>query len=365
MAYTIRVMRFSFDRFFPTPTILTLPAVGIDISDKSIKYTELVQTTAGFRLNSHGSVTIPQGVVVSGKIADRQKLKDIFTNIQRDARIGYAHVALPEEQVYLFSIKIPRVLPEEVRGAIELQLEEHVPIPAHEAVFDYSLIAEDKENYTFQVSAVSRELIESYLDIFRSANIELLSFELESQATVRAVVPQQDTTAMIVDFGETRTGISIASNKIVQFATTVDIGGEDLTALIAKTFHVSVDDAEKMKRQYGLEHSTEYPELYSTLLGSLAALRDEINKHFIYWHTHKDDTGHSRLPVQQVILCGGNANIKGLKEYLEVALHTSVLPASPWTIIADTNKYVPTMTAEESTGFATALGLALGNFEYD
>jgi Tfp pilus assembly PilM family ATPase len=44
---------------------------------------------------------------------------------------------LPEEKAYLFTTSIPKVAQKDIRSAIEFKMEENVPIPASDLVFDF------------------------------------------------------------------------------------------------------------------------------------------------------------------------------------------------------------------------------------
>jgi len=342
------------------------PSFGLDISDESLKFVELVPTKDGIRMGRYGERKIPTGIIESGKIKNTEKLKEVLSALRKEEGVRFVRVSLPEEQIYLFSLHLEKSGLKNVREGIELSLEEHIPIPAPEAIFDYEVLSETPQSLEIQVAAIPQNVIENYLAVFRSSFISVQSFELEGQAIARAVVEKDDPeTYMIVDFGQTRTGLSIVSNGIVVFTSTLDIGGVSLNSMIQKNFNVSSEEAEKMKRQYGLQRNVENREIFSVLLNSVSILRDELVKHFLYWHTHKDDEGKDRPPIKKIILCGGDSNLIGLPEYLSVSMKSRVEMADVWSNILDTKESVPEINFNKSMTFAAALGLALGDFDYD
>ncbi len=354
-----------FNILFPTPKFLTVPSFGLDISDESIKYTELISSSKGLKLGRYGECQIPLGVIESGKITNLPKMEEILTSLRKEKKIKSVRVSLPEEQVYLFEFRLEKSGLENIRESIELSLEEHIPIPAQDAIFDYEILSEDERSFNIQVSAIPKNIIDEYLSIFKNSGIGVRSFELEAQAISRAVVGKNDEdTYMIVDFGKKRTGIFIVSRGIVMFTSTLDVGGSSLTSMIQKSFKISFEEAEKMKKKYGLERNSGNEELFSVLLNSISILRDEIVKHFIYWHTHKDGDKDRPL-IKKIILCGGDANLIGLAEYFSVSTKNTIEMANVWVNIMNTEKYIPEINFEQSLTYAAALGLALGNFEND
>ena len=354
----------AYNKFFPTPEFLSKPCFGLDISDESIKYIELIETRNGMQIGKYGSVPVPSGVIDSGKITDQNRLKDILLSLKNKQIIKSGRVSLPEEQIYLFKVKVPKEGRDNIRDMIELSFEQYVPIPPSEVVFDYELYSEDQDVFEVEVTAIPKIIIEKYLAIFEDCDVEVPSFELEAQALSRSVIKDGDMdTYMIVDFGNHRTGISVVSRGMVVFTSTVDVGGAMLTNLIQKNFNIPFEEAEKMKLKYGLTRNAENHDVFSVLLNGVSILRDEISKHFLYWHTHKDENGKDHPPIKTIILCGGDSNLIGFTEYLSIGMRQNVELANVWQNVSFAKNYVPNISFENSLSFGTAIGLALGDFE--
>ena len=353
-----------FQRLYPPPKYLVASSFGLDISDESLKYVELISTKHGIRVGRYGERAIPPGVIESGKITNSKKMEEILATLRKKEGIQSVHVSLPEEQVYLFQLRLEKSGLKNVREGIELALEDHVPITAQDAIFDYELVDENPQNMEVQVATIPRNIIENYLLIFEHSEIHVQSFEIEAQSISRAVIKKGDVdTYMIVDFGKKRTGIFIISRGIVMFTFTLDLGGMMLAEMIAKNFKISFEEADKMKQEYGLERNAENKEVFAVLLNSVSVLRDEIAKHFLYWHTHKDEEGKNNLPIKQIILCGGDANLIGLADYISVSMKSKVEMANVWIIIVHTPNYIPEISFKEGLAFSTALGLALRDYD--
>jgi len=354
-----------FNIFFPIPKFLTVQSFGLDISDESIKFVQLISKKNVLKLGKYGERKIPAGIIESGRIKDLKRLEEILSSIKKEEKIKSVRVSLPEEQMYLFEVRIEKAGLENIRDSIGLSLEEYIPIPAQDTIFDYEILKEDEKGFNVQVSAISQNVIEGYLSVLKNSSIDVESFELEAQAISRAVIKKGDLdTYMIVDFGEKRTGIFIASRGVVMFTSTLDVGGSLLTGMIQKNFKISFEEAEKIKRKYGLERNTENKEMFSVLLNSISILRDEVVKHFVYWQTHKED-GKDRPPIKKIIFCGGDSNLIGLSEYFSVSTKNTIEMANVWVNIVKDGGYVPEIKFEQSLTYAAAIGLALGNFEND
>ena len=198
-------------------------------------------------------------------------MEEILLKLRKEEGVKSVRVSLPEEQVYLFQLRLDKEGLKNVREGIELALEEHIPLPAQDAIFDYELVEENAQNMEVQVATIPRDVIEKYLLIFKHSQIEVKSFELEAQAICRAVVKKGDPgTYMVVDFGKKRTGIFIVSHGIVMFTSTLDLGGIMLNEMIQKSFNISPEEAEKIKWQYGLQRNTVNKEIFAVLLNSVS-----------------------------------------------------------------------------------------------
>lgn len=351
-------------RFFPTPKIFSTPSFGLDISDESLKFVELTMQKDGLRIKRFGEKSIPQKIIESGKIKDSKKMEEILSTLRKEEGVKSVRVSLPEEQVYLFRVTLDKKGLKNIKESIELVLEEHIPITAEDAVFDFDLIKEDENTAEVEVAVIQKNVIENYLSIFKNSGIEVQAFELEAQAISRAVIKKGDTdTYMIVDFGKKRTGISIVSRGIVMFASTLELGGSMLTEMIERNFGVSFEEAEKMKQEYGLSRNTANKEIFAVLLNSVSVLRDEIVKHFLYWHTHRDEKGKNGEPIKKIIFCGGDSNLIGLADYISASIKTPVETANVWINMINIERNIPEMNFRQALAFPTAIGLALGNFD--
>lgn len=348
--------------FFPTPKILKMPAVGLDISDQSIHYAELLQKEGGHVLGRYGEKKIHSGIMESGKIKDPDGLKKILSDLHTNTGLSFVNVSLPEEQAYLVRMTLPKVKRSELRDSVEVHLEEFIPLKAEEAVFDYEVIYENEHEYDLEVSAIPKLVAESYYHLFDGTGLIPLVFEIEAQAIARAVLPHKDKgTHMVIDFGETRTGLSVVSDGAVMFTSTLDVGGRTLDEAIIKNFKVSPEEAEKMKKEYGLSKDSGDKEFFFTIMHTISILKDEINKHFIYWHTHTEIGEKPRKKIENIILCGGDSNLLGFSDYLSSNLKVPVSVANVWSNVNHLENYVPEISLKNSLRYATAIGLSLGS----
>lgn len=346
--------------FFPVPAFLRMPAVGFDISDHAIRVVEALPTPQGLRVGRFSSTILMKGIVENGIIMDMDAAVSEVRKIASAERLHFIHASLPAEQSYFFryTLQSSDDSPEAIRSEIEFRLEEFIPIAPAEAVFDYTVLDTGKDGAReVSVATLPKKVVSSYAELFERAGLRPLSFEVESEAIGRAVLkPGDNGPVMVVDFGELKTSISIMSKGAVLFSTILDFGSSHLTNALQKTFSVSAQEAEKMKREHGFSAAEPNDKVTEALLSPISALRDEIRRHIEFWNTHGEGGG---APVHAVLLCGGGSNLRGLVGHLETLLKVPVAPANVWVNWFSFDQYIPAIPFDESLSYVTAIGLAM------
>jgi type IV pilus assembly protein PilM len=346
------------------PKFLSLPAVGFDISTDALRYMELDMNNDGIlEVKRYATKNFPLGIISEGHVREKKKLQGAITALATEHKLSFANISLPEEQAYLANIRIPRVALSEVRNAIELQLEEHVPIAGADAIFDFVVVGEPhrrQDDMDVVVSVLPRSVVEEYLDIFSGTGIIPKAFEFESQAMARAIVPKDDNgTFLVVDIGKMETDIFVAANGVVQFSATLDIGGHYMTSAIEKALKVTYEEAEVLKVTHGLVGGEKALPMHMAMLPVVSDLRTRLIRHYSYWQSHHGDKVGGN--IECVFVTGGGANLRGITEYLGLELNVKVVIANPWANVCSFETYVPPLTMRESHGYSAAIGLALRN----
>ncbi len=357
--------------FFSPPEYLRMPAVGIDISDKSLKYAELSRKNGKFFLSRFGTKIITEGIIESGQIKKKEKFLEFLKSVNEELKIKFINVSLPEEKAFISRIKIPAVKKEEIRGTVEFQLEEYIPLSPSDVIFDFEIINKEekneKEKYIYvNVIAFPKLLIEDLKNILIEANFIPLVFEIEAHAFARAIVPREEKGMyFLVDFGKTRTGFIIVSGNKVQFTSTIKIGGDDINTAIAKNLGISIFEAEEIKKNYGFIKNKKNEKIFNSILPLMAAIKEDIKRHIIYWNSHLDlKNGDRENEIKKILFCGGDSNLIGLPDYFSYELKIPAELGNPWINIISFEEYIPEIEFRESLIYAGAMGLALRSFNF-
>lgn len=353
-------------RSFPTPTIMLPVAAGIDISDASVKWLVLDRSASEFRIKTFGEIAIPPGVVERGVVRDVEGLSQALRHVKENlGGVTCAHAALPEESAYVFGMRVPPQTPrDQVLRMIEFEFEGRVPIPPSAAVYDFNPIPSPKLEDQGEIAVVvfPRDIAEAYVASFEHAGLSLLSLEVEASSIARAIsegTPDEPIT-LLVDFGRARTGFAVLKKGHPIFTSTVEVGGDQITHALMDMLSFSAEDAEAYKNNQGLIPADGKTQQATELITkSATALADEIARHYHYWDTRRNERGERVTPVGKVVIVGGNANIRGLPEFIAGRVQAPTSRGDVWRRIVSFDSYIPPINRASSFQYATAVGLAL------
>lgn len=345
---------------FAPPRYLAPPLSGIDISTSGVKVVRLAESAEGLVLAQHAQVRLPLGVFTDGEIIDRAAITGALVAATAAAGISAANVSLSESKAYLFEAAAPGALKQEWRVAIEQRLDELVPLPPPETIFDVVGVGRTEKGDESVVGVgFARRMVDDTLSMFDQAGIPVRALEEETFAMARALLPAGDaSTTLIIDVGKTTTKMAIVTNRIPRFATTFGIGGHALTLAVQKHFGVAEAEARKVKSERGIVSAPGNEDYLAAMLSTVSAIRDEISRRLANWQEKAAAKG-AHAPVSHAVLAGGNASLRGLPEYLEGALGIPVAAGDVFTNLASRDAWIPALDYTESLAFATAIGLAL------
>jgi len=352
---------------------LKTEAFGLDISDFSLKIIKLKKKRDYLALASFGEETIPPGIILEGEIKDEESLAKIIKKGFLEAKgeklkTKYVITSLPEEKTFLQVIQVPKMTEEELKKAVRFEAENYIPLPAAEAYLDFQVVqpfSDHLDHIDILLVALPKKIVDPYVSSIKKAGLIPVALEIESQAIARAVIKKGVSSfpLLLIDLGATRTSFIIFSGYSLRFTSSIPVSSQKFTEAIAKNLQVSLEEAEKLKVEYGLERDKKKGEIvFEALIPALTDLIEQLKIHLRYYQTH---SFHEHLPpdghgVEKIFLFGGGANLKGLKDFIGRELMIPVEIGNPWVnILAEKPQEVPRLPYERSLGYTTALGLAL------
>jgi type IV pilus assembly protein PilM len=179
------------------------------------------------------------------------------------------------------------------------------------------------------------------------------AFAIENMHAINYPVSQEETTAL-VNIGASVMNINIVRGGTSLFTRDIPIGGNRYTEAIQREMGMSYEEAEETKK--GVRSSGSNQAAVATVVDSVnAEVASEIARTIDYFKSTMSD-----VDVQQVLLCGGGAQVKGLVTQLSDRMQAMVEIVNPFGEIDTSGSgFDQTTLAELAPLAAVGVGLAL------
>jgi type IV pilus assembly protein PilM len=337
------------------------PLFGFDLGHGSIKIAQLEYLDKNPRLQGYGSVlfdskALNEGEIVNFDIVSKAAHELINEHLEGSINTRSIAASLPVLHSFSRIINIPLMEDKDVFEAVHTEASQYIPIPITDLYLDYQLVEKKADSQDFLVAAAPKKVVDSYIKLFESLDLELICLEPSILSVARTVrhAESSDVPTLIIDCGSLTTDLIILSNSAVRVTGTIKFGGETLTESIAKELNLSYEEASHIKNLHGLEPGDKQSQILSAINGNLNFLSGEIKKIIRYFEERNKD---QNAKVEQIIILGGGANLPGFSTYLTSELRIAARLASVWQHIDMDHLKKP--TKEEASMYATAVGLAL------
>ena len=317
-----------FDKYF-NPRI---PFVAIDLSDRSIKAARVRQKGKKKELIGVGKAVLPEGLMLDGRVQDStglaEKLREFFKSGEgKKLEAVGAAMTLPEEHCFGKISHVPNLSEKELEQAVQWEAESVIPLPPNEAIVSWELLGPSivPGRLDVLIAGVPRDLAASYADLLRSIPLIPVAFEPESFSIARALINAGDGDAplLICDLGNEHTGVIITAGGHVRVTANIAIAAKMFTKRIAAARKIKSEEAEDIKRKYGIVAEGEGLANRKVLEPVIDDLIRQIRDFFRYFESHGAG-GVTGKKITKVLLAGGDAMLKGLPEYMAQGLQVPV-----------------------------------------
>ena len=239
------------------------------------------------------------------------------------------HVVLgiPAGRTFTRTFTVPADSEKNLKDAVELEVEQYIPIPMAALYVDYEIIERTKEQLMVLMCAVPRTVVDSCIKIAEDAGLTVCMVESSVSAVARLLESTEEghLPTVIVDIGPASTDIAILDRSI-RITGSLNVGGNTFTLDIAKKLKVPLENAHQLKILNGLSAGARQQKIAAALTPSLERIVGETRKVMRYYDERIAD--HSKL--EQVLVVGGGANVPGIGEYFTNELVMPARVASPW-----------------------------------
>jgi len=345
------------------------PLIGLDITTSSIKLIELTKSGDGYRVESYAAEPSPANSINEKAIVDAQAVGDAVRRAVKraGARSKEVAVAISGDAAITKVIQMPKSLsPTDLEGQVELQADQYIPFPMEEVSFDFEVIGDsdrDPDMVDVLLVATRTENVEQRQVAVEAAGLTAKVVDVEAFAVENACqllthqMPDagSDKFVAIVDFGASTTTFSVLKDLKVIYTRDFAFGGQQLTEEIMRTYGLSMEDAGRAKKEGGLP-SNYQPEVLDAFIDDMSQQVSRSLQFFLA-------SGSGREQPDQILVCGGCANIPGVADVIgsRVGIQTQI--GDPLGQMKVSSRAKSQGVDRDATALLTACGLALRSFD--
>lgn len=308
------------------------PIIGLDISLTGIKIMSIDANK--WRVLGYGSLDLdPAAVQKSLDSPDDDYLATNITMLIKEHIVGdlgsdHVVIGIPTGRTYSRIFTLPAKEISHLKNAIEVEVEQYIPLPLASLYVDYDIIERTKEQITIVMTAVPRNLVDACVKAAETAGLTPVMVLPSIDAVARVLESTEDATlsTLIIDIGPATTDIAVLENRAIRVTGSVGLGGNTFTLDIANKLQVSLENAHQLKVLSGLSLTPRQAKITRALEPSLERIVAESKKVIRYYNERLNE----QKKIEQVLIVGGGSNVPGIGEYFTNALVMPARVASPW-----------------------------------
>lgn len=309
-------------------------------------------------LDRYGSVPFSGTLALSDSKNDRAQVAQVVANLVKQIGITTPNVAvnLPSSHVFTTVVEVDKMAPDELGKSIRYQAESFIPTPLAKSKIDWTVIGDSPKapnKSEVLLSSVPNEFVEGRLDMLESVGLNVIAFEPDSMALVRAVVGRDVTTPqMVLDIGSASTDLVITMAGAPHLTRSIPIGWRAFVTAAMQVLNISAEQAQQFVLKFGVSKDKLEGQVYRAIIPTVDNLMNEIDKSIKFLQERYPNT-----KLERIIVTGHASTLPELPLYIANKFGVNVEIGNAWlNVSSPPDKQNELMAASNS--FAVAAGLA-------
>jgi type IV pilus assembly protein PilM len=273
-------------------------------------------------------------------------------------------VGVGNSRVLVRELSVPRMPMNRIRETLPFQVQDVLPVPVNEALLDFYPVAEAEEDgkpviHGLLVAAVKDSVL-STVEAVEAARLEPVDVDLIPFALHRAIMVGQAAqgSVALVHIGAETSIVLIAVDGVPTFVRIIQNGSDDINRALTARLGREPNQAEHIKRRFGLATQGAGPELrpafeviYEATGDLVVAIRNTLS---FYLSSKQGAT------VERVLLSGGGSELNGFATALADATRIPVRAPQQLERLAIARSVNQDQLSLGIAGLPVAAGLTLG-----
>jgi type IV pilus assembly protein PilM len=255
-------------------------------------------------------------------------------------------------------ISMPKMTDEELTSAVRFETEKFIPFDINDCILDFQILnkeAKDKGSVDILLAAAKKEHVWQKIKTVQDAGFAVKTVDVDILAMANAFLknfPSLDKTKnfALVNIGASSTELSILLGDRPVFVREVMMGGNELSAAIAKKTGLSPEQSEELL----LSPKERLAEVVGCAKAAITNLIDEVRLSFGY---HENQSGRA---VDEIYISGGGSRMAGLEDGFHEAFGSKPRYWDPFQVLDKSSPHINAEVLEKTKhSFCVAVGLAL------
>jgi type IV pilus assembly protein PilM len=276
------------------------------------------------------------------------------------------NLCLTSQEVFSRVVKLPGSTAEDVKSIIGFEAQQNVPFPIDEVVWDYQIMGESRNaNWDVALVAMKADRLGEVVESVRTGGLDANNVDVAPVALYNAFCynyPEVSGASLLIDLGARTTNLIFCEDGRF-FSRSIPIGGNTISAAIAKEFNQEITVAERLKIEkgiVGLGGAYSEPEdptvarIAKVIRNTMTRLHAEVARSINFYRTSQGGSSPKR-----VFLCGGSASLPYVSEFFTEKLQISVEFFDPLRNVVVADGVLSHDGGPSATGVGEVVGTAL------
>lgn len=329
---------------------------------------------AEFRVQSHGGLVLHDYRLreilaePAGETLRQAQIARVLREMMDEVQIkrGSVNYAAAGQSVFARFVKLPSVDEEKIEKIISFEAQQNVPFPINEVVWDYQLVGGGAdEQIQVVLVAIKADLLDEINNAVEESGLQTSIVDVAPMALYNAFrynYSDLSGCSLLVDIGARTTNLLfIEPGKI--FSRSIPIGGNSITAAIAKEFGESLAAAELRKKRdafvslggaYAEPENPDVARASKIVRGTMTRLHAELMRSISHYRAQQQGNRPDR-----VFLCGGSASTPYMREFFQEKLQLPIEFFNPLRNVAVADSAPVGILAHSAHLLGELVGLAL------
>src|SRR4030066_379158 len=164
-------------------------AIGLNLSSYRIYIVELLKSRENLIIRKMVKAEVPSSSIIKGEIHNPEVLAGNLKEIWKKYKIPdrKVFIGIANQKVIAKEIKIPVVNDEEIHNSIKYQINDFIPIPKNNIIYDYYVIEKGEGYSRIMLVGAMKSMIDDVVSSFKRAGLLAQAIDLNCFALYRTM----------------------------------------------------------------------------------------------------------------------------------------------------------------------------------